>query len=75
VRREDATHRMKRPGRADSTAETRLLLVPARLARLIPDDTEFQPELTADGILYRVVKPGTPAPAAVLPAWLNGEAP
>jgi hypothetical protein len=70
VKRTEATHRMKRPGRADSTSETRLLLVPARLARMIPDDTEFRPEITEDGILYRVVKVGTrPAPAQA-PSWL-----
>lgn len=68
MRRTEATHRMK-PMTGPNPAATRLLLVPAHIARLIPDDTEFKPELTDDGLLYRVVKVGTkPAPT---PSWLT----
>jgi hypothetical protein len=66
VKRVDKTHRMKRMGGKTAHAGTRILLVPAHIASLIPDDTEFKPELTDDGLLYRVVKPGTPA---TLPEW------
>jgi hypothetical protein len=42
------------------------LTVPPDIAKVIPDDTEFVPEMTEDGILYR---PLSGAPQRELPAW------
>lgn len=65
----DRIMRMKKVGRSDATHNTRHLTVPARIAALVPDETDFVVELTPDGILYRVVS----APAMDVPDWVaNG---
>ena len=47
------------------------LTVPAELARRIPDDVRFIPEVTDDGILFRAVR----EPIGGEPEWLAGDAP
>ena len=42
------------------------LTVPPDLAAAVPEDTEFVPELTDEGLLYR---PITSRPAPKRPAW------
>lgn len=58
-----ASAQKKGEGRDGAAAYS--LKVPREIARLVPDDTEFLPELTEDGLLYRRVTTLTP----FIPSW------
>lgn len=52
------------------------LAVPMEMAQILPDDIQFEPELTDEGLLYRPVRSAISA-GVERPAWLtngNGEA-
>jgi hypothetical protein len=46
------------------------LYVPAAIARLVTQDTVFQPELTDEGLLFRYVEGQEPVK---LPRWMGGD--
>jgi hypothetical protein len=46
------------------------LVVPAHIARLIPEEQQFEVELTEDGLLYRPVG-GEEQQPVELPTWLQ----
>lgn len=48
------------------------LAVPMEIAKLLPEDMRFTPELTDDGILYRPTRAIT-ASNAEIPSWLAGK--
>lgn len=60
------TVRLKKPHGGSGTTNTRFLTVPARIASLVDDGTVFVPELTPEGILFRVES----GPPLDLPRWL-----
>lgn len=45
-----------------------VLTVPMDIARVLPENAEFTPELTEEGILYRLIDPQAPQE---LPPWVN----
>jgi hypothetical protein len=46
------------------------LAVPMEIARILPDNVRFRPELTSDGLLYRPIE-GSEATVTELPKWLQ----
>jgi hypothetical protein len=44
--------------------------VPSHIKAIVPDGASFEPELTEDGILYRIVQSTTPAG---LPSWAKSD--
>ena len=50
------------------TPSTYKITVPSRIGDLIPPDMEFMPELTEDGILFRIA---TASPEPDLPSWVT----
>lgn len=49
------------------------LSVPAWMGRRLPPELEFIPELTSDGILYRIVPPAEEeSPITTMPEWARG---
>lgn len=50
------------------------LAVPMEIARILPSNVRFRPELTDDGLLYRPVEEATQE-SGDLPGWLKQEEP
>jgi hypothetical protein len=68
--------KLRKPGddRPADEFDAASLAVPMEIAKLLPEDMRFTPELTDDGILYRPTRAIT-ASSVEAPSWLKDSAP
>lgn len=65
--------KLKKPDTPKDQFDAASLAVPMDIAKMLPEDMRFTPELTDDGILYRPTRTIT-ASSAEVPSWLNDRA-
>jgi hypothetical protein len=66
--------KLKKPDTAEDQFDAASLAVPMEIAKLLPEDMRFTPELTDEGILYRPTRAIT-ASSIEAPKWLKDSAP
>lgn len=62
--------KLRKPDTESDQFDAASLAVPMEIAKLLPEDMRFTPELTDDGILYRPTRTVASAGAEV-PSWLQ----
>jgi hypothetical protein len=69
-----ATYKLRKLTKPDDESfSAASLAVPMEIAKLLPDDMRFTPELTDEGILYRPTRAIT-ATSIEAPSWLKDSA-